>query len=223
MKQTIPMRILRRRHKMLMQKEGILLVVSGPAGSGKGTIVGHLLNKYPDAYVYSVSATTRPPRVMEQDGVQYYFLSKEAFEERIEQGQMLEYAQYCGNYYGTPKQAIVEQLSQGKNVILEIEVQGALNVKHIMPEALLVMVLPPDFTTLEKRLRGRGTNTEEDIQNRLRRSREELKVLDQYDYVIVNDDGKSEEAAETLAQIVKNERYRIQRNPQIYHKFFEIV
>ncbi len=208
---------------MMIENQGILLVVSGPAGSGKGTIVGHLLNQYPRSYAYSVSATTRAPRVMEKDGVQYYFLTKEAFEEKIAQGQMLEYAQYCGNYYGTPKQAIVEQLAQGKNVILEIEVQGALNVKRIMPQALLVMVLPPDFTTLEQRLRGRGTNTEEDIQNRLRRSKEELQLLDQYDFVIVNEDGKSEAAAEILAQIVKNEKYRIQRNPQIYEKFFEII
>lgn len=207
---------------MILNQEGVLLVVSGPAGSGKGTIVNHLLEENASEFVYSVSATTREPRKNETHGVQYYFVTKEEFEARIESGAMLEYAQYCGNYYGTPKQEIVNQLKNGKNVILEIEVQGALNVKAQMPQALLVMVLPPDFVTLEQRLRGRGTNTEEDIQNRLLRSREELKELPKYDYIIINEDGKSQEAAQRLCEIVHHERYRVANNPHIYQKFFGI-
>jgi len=204
---------------VILNQKGILLVVSGPAGSGKGTIVGHVLQQDPN-FVYSVSATTRAPRVMEQDGVQYYFITKEEFESRIKQDEMLEYAEYCGNYYGTPKKEILRQLELGHHVILEIEVQGALRVKELMPQALLVMVLPPDYATLEARLRGRGTNTEEDIQNRLKTSRWELSHLDQYDYVIPNETGKSEQAAQRLIEIVKSEAHRTSRNPQVYEMFF---
>ncbi len=204
---------------MLINQKGILLVVSGPAGSGKGTVIGHVLKQDPN-FVYSVSATTRAPRVMETDGVQYYFITKEEFNTRIAQDEMLEYAEYCGNYYGTPKKEILTQLEQGRNVILEIEVQGALRVKEIMPQALLVMILPPDYKTLEARLRGRGTNTEEDIQNRLQTSRWELSHLDRYDYVIPNETGKSEGAAQRLIEIVKSEAYRTARNPQVYKTFF---
>lgn len=204
---------------MILEKKGILLVVSGPAGSGKGTIVGHVLQNDPQ-FVYSVSATTRAPRPMEKHGEQYYFITKEEFEARIENGEMLEYAEYCGNYYGTPKKEILRQLELGNHVILEIEVQGALRVKELMPQALLVMVLPPDFATLEARLRGRGTNTEEDIQNRLATSRWELSHLCDYDYVIPNETGKSEQAAQRLMEIVKSEAHKISRNPQVYEKFF---
>ncbi len=204
---------------MFLSKRGILLVVSGPAGSGKGTIVSQVLERRKD-FVYSVSATTRPARSMEQDGVQYYFITKEEFERRIERDEMLEYAEYCGNYYGTPKKEILHQLEQGNHVILEIEVQGALRVKELMPQAVLVMVLPPDFKTLEQRLRGRGTNTEQDIQNRLATSRWELSNLNAYDYVIPNETGKSEQAAQCLIEIVDSETHNIARNPQVYEMFF---
>jgi guanylate kinase len=206
---------------MLLEKQGLLIVVSGPAGSGKGTVVSHLLNTYPDAFFYSVSATTRAPRVGEEHGKQYYFITKEDFEKRIAEGQMLEYAQYCGNYYGTPKQEILDQLAQGRNVILEIEVQGALRVKELMPQALLVMILPPDYQTLQARLRGRGTNTEEDIQNRLARAKEELELIANYDYLLPNENQKSDVAAERLYEIVKSEGHRISRNPNIVPNFFK--
>lgn len=205
---------------MLLENKGILLVLSGPAGSGKGTVVSHILSRDPAHYAFSVSATTRSPRVGEQDGVQYHFLTRDEFQQRIDTGAMLEYTNYCGNYYGTPRKEVEEQLHAGKNVILEIEVQGAMHVKEQFPEAVLVMVLPPDFATLESRLRGRHTNTEEDIQNRLQTARTELGLLAHYDYLLPNETGGSEQAAEQLMQIVAGERLRITRNGNLYQKFF---
>ncbi len=206
---------------MLLENKGLLLVVSGPAGSGKGTVVGHVLESHPDEFFYSVSATTRDPRPNEEHGKQYYFITKEDFESRIAKGEMFEYAQYCGNYYGTPKKEIMEKLDAGCNVILEIEVQGALRVKEIMPQAVLCMILPPDYQTLEARLRGRGTNTEEDIQNRLLRAKEELQLIDNYDYLLPNEDNKSKEAAQCLIDIVQSERHRTSRNPSAVPNFFK--
>ncbi len=206
---------------MMNREKGILLIISGPAGSGKGTVVKEMMKMAPEGYfAYSVSATTRSPRVGEVNGREYHFLSKETFEEKIAAGEMLEYAQYCGNYYGTPKESVLEKLDAGINVILEIEVQGATNVKASMPEAVAVMITPPDFATLEMRLRGRGTNTEEDIQNRLKRSEEELAQLSLYDYVVVNQNDGVHEAAEQILAILHAEKSAVKRNPGFAEKFF---
>lgn len=203
------------------RKKGLLLIISGPAGSGKGTVVKEMMAMAPEGYfAYSVSATTRAPRVGEVDGREYHFLTKEAFEEKIAAGDMLEHAQYCGNYYGTPKATVMEKLEEGVNVILEIEVQGAMNVKKCMPEAVAVMITPPDFSTLEARLRGRGTNTEEDIKNRLKRSEEELAELSIYDYVVVNENDGVRLAAEQILAILSAEQCTVKRNPGFSKKFF---
>ncbi|MBE6639442.1 MAG: guanylate kinase [Ruminococcaceae bacterium] len=202
-------------------KKGILLILSGPAGSGKGTVVKEMMKIAPEGYfAYSVSATTRAPRVGETNGKEYFFITKDTFEEKIASDEMLEYAQYCGNYYGTPKAAVKEKLEQGINVILEIEVQGAMAVKEKLPEALAIMITPPDFPTLEARLRGRGTNTEEDICNRLARSREELMLLSNYDYVVVNRDNGVTEAAEQILTILQAQQCATKRNLDFYDRFF---
>jgi guanylate kinase len=203
------------------REKGLLLIISGPAGSGKGTIVRELLEAYPEEFCLSVSATTRAPRPGEEHGVHYYFIDKAAFEERIASGGMLEWASYCGNYYGTPKEYVEKKLCEGKNVILEIEVQGALKVKELLPETLMIMVTPPDFSTLEARLRGRGTNTEEDILNRLATSKVELSNLDRYDYAVINEDGKAALAAKTVRDIVFCEKKRTVRQPDFVKNFFE--
>ena len=203
------------------REKGLLLIISGPAGSGKGTIVKELLSAYPEEFCLSVSATTRAPRPGEEHGVHYYFIDKAAFEQRIEEAGMLEYASYCGNYYGTPRDYVEKKLEEGKNVILEIEVQGALKVKEMLPETLMIMVTPPNFTTLEARLRGRGTNTEEDILNRLATSKVELSQIDRYDYAVVNEDGKAALAAETVRRIVCCEKMRTARQPDFVKNFFE--
>lgn len=194
-------------------KKGILLVISGPAGSGKGTVNAHLLER--DDFVYSVSATTRAPRPGEVDGVNYHFISKEEFLHRIEHGDMLEYTEYCGNYYGTPLKEAEEVLASGKNLILEIEVEGARNVKARYPDAVLVMLLPPSYSVQEQRLRGRGTETEEKILERLARAKEEILCAPAYDYVVYNRDGCDTEAAENILAIVTSEKCSLRRNPTV--------
>ncbi len=200
-------------------KKGIAVVLSGPSGCGKGTIVKELLRKYDDVLALSVSATTRAPRVGEVDGREYYFISKEDFERRIEAGEILEYTTYCGNYYGTPKKELVERTEAGIHVILEIEVEGSMNIRKRYPEAVHVFVLPPDLTTLEARLRGRGTNTEEDIAKRLARAKEEIGLIDSYDYVVVNRDGSVEAAADEVFGILCAEQLRVSRNCEITSPF----
>lgn len=207
---------------MSMNKQkGLLLVISGPAGSGKGTVVKEILGRHPEDFCLSVSATTRAPRPGEEHGVHYYFIDKPAFEERIGQGAMLEYAEYCGNYYGTPADYVQKQLEEGKNVILEIEVQGALKIKERFPDTLMIMITPPNFSTLEQRLRGRGTNTEEDIQNRLAHSGWELSNLERYDYAVINENGRADEAADEIAAIVASEKKRTCRNKDFAKIFFK--
>ena len=154
---------------MNCRSKGILLVISGFAGTGKGTLVQELLKRY-DNYALSVSATTRDPRPGEEDGVHYFFKTKEEFEQMIQEKKLIEYACYVGNYYGTPKEYVQEQLENGKDVILEIEIQGALKIKEQFPETLLLFMVPPSAQVLEDRLRGRGTETEEVVQIRLRRA-----------------------------------------------------
>lgn len=198
-------------------KKGLMVVVSGPAGSGKGTVNAHLLAK--ENFVYSVSATTRAPRPGEVDGVNYHFISREEFIRRIENDDMLEYTEYCGNYYGTPKKEAMEVLASGKNLILELEVEGAENVKKKFPDAVLVLLLPPSYAVQEQRLRGRATETEEKITERLARAKEEVRHSLSYDYIVYNYDGKDAEAAGQIDAIVTAEKCSIGRNPRIAERY----
>jgi len=195
-----------------------MIVISGPAGSGKGTVNAHLLKS--GEFVYSVSATTRAPRPGEVDGVNYHFISRDEFLSRIATGDMLEYTEYCGNFYGTPKKEAEEVLDSGKNLILEIEVEGAKNIKAKYPDAVLVMLLPPSFKVQEHRLRSRGTETEEKILERLARTKEELKEVHVYDYVVYNYDGADKEAADNIRAIVRAEKCAVSRDKDIKLKYF---
>ena len=168
-----------------MSKRGILAVISGFSGAGKGTIVGELVRKY--GYAISISATTRSPREGEEEGVNYFFKSREAFEEMIRREEFIEYAQYVGNYYGTPKSYVMQQLEAGRDVLLEIEMQGALKVKEKFPEVTLIFITPPNVSELRKRLEGRGTETPEVIDRRMARAKEECAYMRKYDYIVVND------------------------------------
>ena len=170
-----------------MQKKGILTIISGFSGSGKGTIVGKLMERY-DNYALSISATTRTPRPGEVDGREYFFLSKEEFEKMIAKDELIEYAKYVENYYGTPKAYVEQKLAEGKDVILEIEMQGALQVKKKFPQTLLLFVTPPNATILRERLVGRGTETMEVIESRMRQAVAEAEKMIDYDYLIINDD-----------------------------------
>lgn len=198
--------------------KGLMIVISGPAGSGKGTVNAHLLAT--GEFVYSVSATTRAPRPGEIDGVNYHYITKEEFLRRIESGDMLEYTEYCGNFYGTPKKEAEEVLASGKNLILEIEVEGARNVKERYPEAVLILLLPPSFAVQEARLRGRATETEEKILERLARTKEELAFADTYDYIVYNHDGRDREAAEEIQAILQAERATLRRNAGVAERYF---
>ena len=197
---------------------GLLLVISGPAGSGKGTVIKYLMEMERDI-AYSVSATTRAPRPGEVDGVNYHFITDDDFRSRIEQGGILEYTEYCGNFYGTPKKEAEEVLDAGKNLILEIEVEGAGNVKRLCPDAVLIMLLPPSHAEQEKRLRGRGTEPEDKILARLAQAREEIKQLGIYDYIVYNQDGAAEECAQDISSIIRAERLSRRRNPDAERKF----
>ncbi len=186
-----------------VKDKGILIVLSGFSGAGKGTLVKKLMETY-DNYALSVSMTTRDPREGEQHGVHYFFTEKEEFEAKIRENGFIEYAQYCGNYYGTPKAYVEEQLAAGKDVILEIEIQGALQIKKLFPESLLLFVTPPTADELERRLKGRGTETDEEIARRLARASEESEGMHAYDYIVVNDN--LEICVEELHQTVKAAR-----------------
>ncbi|MBR3610475.1 MAG: guanylate kinase [Oscillospiraceae bacterium] len=187
-----------------MNKRGVLLVISGPSGVGKGTIINKLFDMDDNLY-FSVSATTRQPRQGEINGVHYTFKSIEEFEHDIETGEMLEHAQFSGNYYGTPRSAVEKKLSQGKDVVLDIEIQGARNVKRLMPEAVLVYILPPSIDELKKRLNGRHTETEESVSRRLHTAYSELhEAPELYDYFIVND--VVENAATKIEEILDCKR-----------------
>lgn len=188
----------------MSNKKGILAVVSGPSGCGKGTVLKYVLAN--ENYGYSISATTRLPREGEQNGVHYFFISKEEFLSRVNDGKFLEYAEYCDNFYGTPRDYVEELLEKGKNVILEIETKGALMVKKNAPEALLLFVSPPDMEILEARLRGRGTETEETIKKRLATAVEEMKLIPEYDLCIINGEGAAEKAAEEIMAAIESRR-----------------
>ena len=195
-----------------MERQGILAVVSGFSGAGKGTLMKELLRRY-DNYALSISATTRSPRQVEVDGREYFFVSKERFQQMIEEGSLVEYAQYVNHYYGTPKEYVMRQMAQGKDVILEIEIQGALKVKKRFPEALLLFVTPPSAEELCRRLVGRGTETIEVINARLRRAAEEASGMEAYDYLLINDD--IDRCVEEMHSLIQ-----LQHRRTVYHLEF---
>lgn len=195
---------------MGMNEKGILIVVSGFSGSGKGTLMKELLTRYPDTYALSISATTRSPREGEVDGREYFFVSKDEFEKMIAKGELIEYAKYVENYYGTPRDYVEKKLDEGKDVILEIEIQGALNVKKMFPDTLLLFVTPPSAEELKKRLVGRGTETMDVIESRMDRACEEAQGMENYDYLIVND--SLERCVEEMHSIIQGEHRRSSRN-----------
>lgn len=192
-----------------MKTRGSLIVLSGFAGVGKGTVLKSLFETQ-EGYAYSVSATTRQPRPGEVDGVHYFFVTKERFEEMIRDDELLEHASYVGNYYGTPRAYVEQKLDQGFDVILEIEVQGALKIKEKVPEAVLIYMLPPSADVLYLRLKGRGTETEEVIERRMKRAALEAESVEQYDYIVVNDD--ADECAARLHSLIRSQRQRVRSN-----------
>ena len=193
-----------------MDKKGILVVVSGFSGAGKGTIMKQLLEEYPDRYALSISATTRKPRPGENHGREYFFVSKAEFEEMIVQEALIEYAQYVGNYYGTPREYVCQQLEKGKDVILEIEIQGALKVKEKYPDTLLLFISPPGAGELKNHLVNRGTESKAVIESRLNRAWQEAQGVENYDYFVINDD--LEECVQEVHSIIQNEHARVARN-----------
>ncbi len=199
-------------------RKGLLFIISGPAGSGKGTVVNALLKAHPELKL-SISATTRAPRPGEINGVHYYYISKDEFKSRIENGKMLEYTVYSDNYYGTPQKEVVEAMENGNDVILEIEVDGAMQIKEKISDSVTIMLTPPNRDVLEARLRGRGTETEDVIKWRLERAKEEIQLLPKYDYSVVNDDGKIEECAQAVYSIIEAEHQKTIYTRSIIEKF----
>ena len=201
-------------------REGTLFIISGPAGAGKGTVVRALLENHSELTL-SVSATTRQPREGEEHGKHYFFISKEEFERRIANAEMLEYNHFTGNgnYYGTPKKEVEEALANGNDVILEIDVNGAMQVKDKFENAVAIMLTPPNREALEKRLIGRGTEEEDEIKKRLATAKEEIKLLPKYDYSVVNEDGKIEECADLIYSIILAERHRTAKTKSIIENF----
>lgn len=197
-----------------MSNKGLLTVISGFSGSGKGTVVGTMVDCYD--YALSISATTRKPRTGDVDGVHYFFLTKEEFEGRIKDNGFLEWAEYVGNYYGTPKDYVEKMLSEGKNVILEIEMQGGLKVKEQCPDAVLIFMVPPSAKELKNRLVNRGTEDMETINRRLMRASEEIDYIDDYDYIVINED--VDECAESIHRIIQNEHKKVSNSKCLVNK-----
>lgn len=201
-----------------MKNKGALLVVSGPSGVGKGTVCQSFLQAHPEVF-FSVSATTRPMREIDTDGVTYHFKTQEEFDAMVAAGEFLEWATFCDNSYGTPKTPVLERLERGISVLLEIDVQGALQVKRNYPDAVLVFILPPSLSTLETRLRRRGTETEETISIRMQQYRREFEQAAAYQYLVVND--ALSEAVSDLGAILRAEQLRTERCQQIIEEVFE--
>ncbi|WP_044642535.1 guanylate kinase [Risungbinella massiliensis] len=194
--------------KASYEQSGLLIVVSGPSGVGKGTVCNYLRGVMPDL-AYSISATTRTPRVGEEHGVNYFFQTKDEFQEMIQKDELIEWAEYVGNYYGTPRRYVEETLAAGKDVLLEIEVQGAMQVKKHFPQGLFIFLAPPSLEDLRERIVGRGTETQESLTNRLAAASEELAQLSEYDYVVVND--QVEKASERIRAILTAEHCKTHR------------
>ena len=195
------------------KKQGLLIVLSGPSGSGKNTVCDMAKEVMPNIWE-SVSMTSRKPRKGEVDGKDYYFVSEEEFEKNIEEGKMLEHAKFAGNYYGTPRESVQKQLDAGKDVLLVIEIQGALQIKEKIPQALFVFLLPPSMKELKRRLRMRKTETEEKLMERFETAYKEINELPKYNYVIVND--KADEAARKLEAIINAEKCRVDRIEEVF-------
>lgn len=204
---------------MEKSRRGILVILSGFSGSGKGTIMNLLMSGYQKNYALSISATTRKPRTGEQEGREYFFKTREEFEKMIEKNELIEYALYVENYYGTPKAYVEEQLEAGRDVILEIEIQGARKIKKMFPDTLLLFVTPPDAETLKNRLSGRGTDEERVVMARLSRAFEEALGVEEYDYLVIND--VLEDCVKEVHSIIQNEHRRVNRNQEFIQRIKE--
>lgn len=196
-------------------KRGMLIILSGPAGVGKGSVVKRAMELVDNLYM-SVSVTSRKPRPGEIDGVHYFFKSREQFEDMIREQRLIEWVEYCGNYYGTPKEYVTQQLEKGRNIVLEIEVEGSMKIKNMFKDAILCFIVPPSYEELERRLRGRRTEDEETIQRRLKRALEEFRYIPQYDYIILND--TVEDAARRFASIIQAEQMKAFRNLELMER-----
>ena len=196
------------------KKTGQIIVISAPSGAGKDTVVKELMKRDSTNLWVSVSATSRSPREGEKEGVDYYYLSKEEFEKKIEEGFFLEYTNYAGNYYGTPKKYIKEKIEQGIDVILIIEIEGASNIKKLIPEAIFIFIMPPSLKELVKRLKKRGTETNEKIIKRFHEAYKEVNDVSKYNYVVVND--KLDEAVDKVESILRAEKCRVDRIEEVY-------
>ncbi len=201
-----------------MNKQGLLIVVSGPSGAGKGTICAEYVKAHENCAL-SVSATTRQPRPGEIEGESYYFISEAEFKDKISQNGFLEHAVFCENMYGTPKDVVLEMINSGKDVILEIEVQGAMQVRAHYPEGVYIFVIPPSMDELEARLRGRNTEGDEAIQKRLYRAKQEFNLIEKYNYVLKNDTIKN--ATKRLEAVIEAEKCRLERNIEYINNEFK--
>ena len=204
-----------------MTKRGLLIVLSGPSGVGKGTVRAAIFSKEEQKFVYSISATTRLPRTGETDGVDYFFKTREEFEQMIQNKQLLEYAEYVGNYYGTPLEYVENTLAKGKDVFLEIDVQGAIQVRDLMPDGVFIFLTPPDLNELESRIVNRGTDSDEVIAKRMKTAREELELMKYYDYSVVNDTVNN--AVQKIEALIQTEHLRIVRNLDTIEELEEIL
>ena len=204
-----------------MTKRGLLIVLSGPSGVGKGTVRAAIFSKEEQKFVYSISATTRLPRTGETDGVDYFFKTREEFEQMIQNKQLLEYAEYVGNYYGTPLEYVENTLATGKDVFLEIDVQGAIQVRELMPDGVFIFLTPPDLNELESRIVNRGTDSDEVIAKRMKTAREELELMKYYDYSVVND--TVDNAVQKIEAIIQTEHLRLIRNLDTIEELEEIL
>ncbi len=204
---------------MKLNKKGLLVVISGPSGVGKGTVREALFKREGHDLVYSVSMTTRKPRVGEENGREYYFVTEEEFKQRISEGKFLEYTQFVGNYYGTPLDKLNNHLDEGKEVVLEIEVDGASQVREKMPDGVFIFVAPPTMEDLKKRLKRRGTESEEVINERFEKARREIGLAELYDYIVVND--TVENAADKIMAIIRSEHAKTTRSLGGYKKLLE--
>jgi len=202
-----------------MVERGLLIVLSGPSGVGKGTVRKHIFENYNNDFDYSISMTTREKREGEVEGLDYYFRTKEEFESLIENGGLLEYAEYVGNYYGTPLQYVNETLDAGRDVFLEIEVQGALKVRDKVPDAIFIFLSPPNLDELESRIVGRGTDSDKMIEKRMNKAVDELKLIQYYDYVVENDN--VDFASSKIRHIIESEHLKVFRNLKDFAKIIE--